>query len=254
MRVLNRAFDHPMELEERAADPLAGGLMRGYQCGMPWGATLAAGAQAYRLFGAGPQTEARAMVAAQRLVTTFLAQNKHVNCREITGIDVTAPKARTILGFLARSAIKGSCLGMAARYALAAFAEINSALSEKPGEPPSAPVSCSAMLAQKMGVSDLHAIMAAGLAGGIGFYGSACGALGTSIWIRGINILKEGGVVTYPAPYIREIIERFLKCTGNKFECSAIVGRKFENVSDHARYVRQGGCSDILEALDAKTV
>lgn len=57
-----------MEFEERAADPLAGGVQYGYQCGMVWGAALAAGAQAYRLFGTGLQAEAGAMMAAQRMV------------------------------------------------------------------------------------------------------------------------------------------------------------------------------------------
>jgi len=52
LRVLNNAFDHSLETEENAAMPLAGGIMQyGYQCGMIWGATLAAGAQAYRLLG-----------------------------------------------------------------------------------------------------------------------------------------------------------------------------------------------------------
>ena len=47
-----------MPLEEHAAAPLAGGIMQhGYQCGMIWGAALAAGAQAYRLYGAGAQAE-----------------------------------------------------------------------------------------------------------------------------------------------------------------------------------------------------
>ena len=41
------------QLEERAADPWAGGLMQGYQCGQLWDAALAAGAQAHRLWGAG---------------------------------------------------------------------------------------------------------------------------------------------------------------------------------------------------------
>ena len=41
MNVLDRQFDHPMELEEHATHPLAGGLMQGYQCGMLWGAALA---------------------------------------------------------------------------------------------------------------------------------------------------------------------------------------------------------------------
>ena len=60
-----------MVFEERAADSLAGGLMRGYQCGIVWGATLAAGAQAYRLFDAGPQAETMAMRTAYRIVESF---------------------------------------------------------------------------------------------------------------------------------------------------------------------------------------
>ena len=69
MSVVDRSFNHPMKLEERATMPLAGGIMQhGYQCGMLWGAALAAGAQAYRLLGPVPQAEVGAMIAAQRLV------------------------------------------------------------------------------------------------------------------------------------------------------------------------------------------
>ena len=68
--------------------PFAGGIMRhGYQCGMIWGAALAAGAQAYRLFGPGPQAEIRAILAAQGLVESFRARNKNINCLEITDLD-----------------------------------------------------------------------------------------------------------------------------------------------------------------------
>ena len=56
MSVVDGSFAHPLKLEERAAAPLAGGIMNyGYQCGIVWGAALAAGAQAYRLYGASPQ-------------------------------------------------------------------------------------------------------------------------------------------------------------------------------------------------------
>jgi hypothetical protein len=242
-----------MELEERAADPLAGGLMRGYQCGMVWGAALAAGAQAYRLFGAGPQAEAGTIMAAQRIVASFRAQNDNIDCREITGIDMaSSPSFWTIVRFLIKSGATGSCFGMAARYAKVAFSEINAALSEKRIEAPPAPVSCSAMLAQKMGASDMHTVMAAGFAGGIGFSGSACGALGAAIWITGMNILKDGGTLGLQVPSVLETIERFTECTGDEFECSKIVGRKFESVGDHARYVRDGGCSKIIEVLAAQ--
>jgi len=247
-----------MELEERAADPLAGGMMRGYQCGMVWGAALAAGARAYRLFGAGPQAETRAMIASQRVVESFRAQNNYVNCSEITGVDLASPPSvRAIVRFLIKSAATGSCFGMAARCAKATFREIDAALSGEAcsaddNKALSAPASCSAMLAQEMGASDIHTVMAAGFAGGIGLSGNACGALGAAIWIIGINILRDGGTLGFRVPRLDEVIARFAECTGNEFECARIVGHKFESPADHARYVHDGGCSEILQLLAAQ--
>ena len=241
-----------MEFEEHAADPLAGGIMHGYQCGMIWGATLAAGAQAYRILGKGPQAEAMAIIAAQRIVASFRAQNKAIDCREITEIDMSSPTMQMILHFLVRGGLI-ECFRMAARYAPLAFSEINTAFSEDRIEAPPAPVSCSAMLAHKMGVSDMHTVMAAGLAGGIGLSGGACGALGAAIWIIGMNSLKEEGAgkIGFRAPHALDAIDRFTKCTGHEFECSKIVGRKFESIGDHAGYLRGGGCSKIIEVLAA---
>jgi hypothetical protein len=248
--VINRAFDHPLKPEERAAMPFAGGIMQhGYQCGMIWGATLAAGAQAYRLLGPGPQAETKAIIAAQRLVESFRARNNNINCLDITGIDKSSSTMQMIIYFLIKGGSIG-CFRMAARYAPVAFSEINSALSEKHIEAPSAPVSCSAMLAQKMGVSDMHTVMAAGFAGGIGLSGGACGALGAAIWIIGMNGIKEGvGKIDFKNPRATDAIDRFIKCTDSEFECSEIVGRRFEDIDDHAGYLRDGGCSKIIEVL-----
>jgi hypothetical protein len=233
--------------------PLAGGIMQhGYQCGMIWGATLAAGAQAYRLFGPGPQTEARAIIAAQRIVESFRAQNKNINCLEITNIDKSSSTMQMIMFFLIKGGTIG-CIRMASRYAPVALSEINSAFSRKSINVPSPPISCAAMLAQKMGVSDMHTVMAAGLAGGIGLCGGACGALGAAIWITGMNSNKErAGKISFKNPEALDAIDRFIKCTDFKFECSEIVGRKFENIDDHADYLRNGGCSEIIEVLAAK--
>lgn len=251
--VLNRAYGQPLMDEERAAMPLAGGIMQhGYQCGMLWGAALAAGAQAYRRLGKGPQAEARSISAAQRLAKSFRVMNMHTNCLEITGIDKSSSTLQMFTYFL----IKGgtiNCFRMASRYAPVAFSEINSALAEEHADPPAAPASCSALLAQKMGVSDMHAVMAAGLAGGIGLSGGACGALGAAIWITGLNSLRQGaGKLDYRSPAGQDIIDRFLKCSGFEFECSRIVGRKFESIEDHASHVRTGGCAKIIDALAAK--
>jgi hypothetical protein len=251
MSVVDRSFDHPMKLEERAAAPLAGGIMQqGYQCGMLWGAALAAGARAYRLHGPGPLAEAKAILAAQRLVEAFRSRNKETNCFEITELNLKGEnQALPILKFFITGGPIG-CFRMAASYAPVAFDETNRILSTNSLEAPPAPVSCAALLAQKMGASDLHAVMAAGLAGGIGLSGGGCGALGAAIWIIGMNSGQEGNKsFGYENPKAERALDRFLISADYHFECAEIVGRKFENIADHAAYVRSGGCAKIIEAL-----
>ena len=230
--------------------PLAGGIMQhGYQCGMIWGATLAAGAQAYRLLGPGPRAETMAVIAAKRIVDAFRACTGEINCFEITDIDKSSSAMKMIYVFLIKGKTFG-CMRLSSRFAKAAFKEINSALSENALEAPSPPVSCAALLARNMGLSDMHATMAAGLAGGIGLCGGGCGALGAAIWIFGMNSLKQGvAKIDYKDPGTLAVIEKFLKSTNYKFECSEIVGRKFENINDHASYLQGGGCSAIIELL-----
>ena len=99
-RTLDREYGAPMIDEERASVPLAGGIMgNGYQCGMVWGSALAAGAQAYRLLGPGPQAQTRAIVAAQRIVESFRAQNRTIECSEIAGFDLLSASAIQTAGY-----------------------------------------------------------------------------------------------------------------------------------------------------------
>jgi hypothetical protein len=221
---------------------------------MLWGAALAAGAQAYRQLGPGPQAETAAIMAAQQLVESFRAHTKNeINCIEITGQDFREnTQVLSILKYLVKGGTIGfgACFRLAARYAPVAFSEINTALAENHIEAPSPPLSCAAMLAQKMGVSDMQTVMAAGFAGGIGLSGGACGALGAAIWIIAMNRRQAGaGKIDYQSPEGLDVIDRFVECTDCEFECSEIVGRRFENISDHADYLRDGGCSEIIEAL-----
>ena len=222
-------------------------MQHGYQCGMIWGAVLAAGARAYELFGPGPEAETRAIMAAQRLVDTFQTCTGEINCFEITDIDKSSSIMKMIYVFL----IKGktlSCIRLSAQYAPIAFKEINAAFSEKIITPPKPQVSCAAMLARKMGASEKHTVMAAGLAGGIGLCGGACGALGAAIWIMTMNKGIDSKI-DFKDSKALDLIEKFLKSSGNEFDCSEIVGRKFENVEDHARFMSDGGCSKLIEAL-----
>ena len=251
MSVVDDSFDHTLKLEEKASAPLAGGIMQhGFQCGLLWGAALAAGAEAYRLHGPGPQAETVAIMAAQKIVDSFHARTNAINCTDVIQVDW---KDKTgLLKFFVKGGPIG-CVRLTAGYAPEAFSAINSALSEEQFETPSAPVSCAAVLAKKMGVSDMHTTMAAGFAGGIGLCGEACGALGAAIWITAMNSNKDGnGKIDFMSPEGMDVIDRFVESADYEFECSAIVGRKFENIGDHTAYLLDGGCSEIIETLAAQ--
>ncbi|MFC1996563.1 C-GCAxxG-C-C family (seleno)protein [Chloroflexota bacterium] len=247
MSVVDDSFDNPLRTEEKATMPLAGGIANmGYQCGMLWGAALAAGAQSYRLYGPGPQAEAEAIAATQKLVKTFCARTNNINCLEITELDMQ--KGSGILKFFLKGGPIG-CFRMAAGYAREAYGEIYSAFSEEQVTAPSAPVSCASMLAEKMGVSEMHAVMAAGLAGGIGLSGGACGVFGAAIWISGMNRPAEPDGFSFSDTWVGDMTERFLESSDYEFECSEIVGRRFENIGEHAAYINNRGCAEIIEAL-----
>jgi len=257
MSVVDRSFNRSLKLEEKASNPLAGGIAnQGYQCGMLWGAALASGAQAYQLLGPGPQAETATIIATQKIVESFRARTKNeINCLEITEINLQGKnQILPILKFFIKKGGPIACASLAVRYAPAAFGEIDTTLSEIHVEAPSPPVSCSAMLAQKMGVSDMHTVMVAGFAGGIGLSGGACGALGAAIWINEMISRNEEDGLKVSYSRASDTIDRFIKSdtVDFRFECSEIVGRRFENIDDHADYLHNGGCSEIIEILATK--
>lgn len=224
-------------------------MQHGYQCGMIWGAALAAGAESFKKYGSGSESETRAVKVSQKLVESFRAQNKHINCLEITDIDKTSSTLKMVTFFLLKGGTIG-CFRMAAKFAPQAFREIEEALSKAVTEFPPQPVSCASLMAKKMGFSEEHQVMAAGLAGGIGLSGGACGALGAAIWLKGLQSnLESGQELDFNNPAALEAMEKFLEVSDYEFECSEIVGRIFENVEDHADYIACGGCSKILDHL-----
>lgn len=87
------------------------------------------------------------------------------------------------------------------------------------------------------------------LAGCIGLCGGGCGALGTAVWLmttdKGLDAKME-----FKNPKAMEMIEKaFLPNTDYEFECSDIIGRKFEDIEDHANFINVGGCSMLIKAL-----
>jgi len=256
MGVVDASYGHPMELEEAASAPLAGGLLNhGYQCGMLWGAALAAGGEAYRRYGPGPEAEAAAILAAEKLLATFQTRTQNeINCSEVTEFNFQENmQLLPILRFFVKGGKigPGACFRLAAGYAPDAFSTMDEALADALPERLSPPVSCAAVLARKMGATDQHAVMASGFAGGIGLSGGGCGALGAAIWITAMNGRKEGlqKGAYFDNPDFQAVIDRFLEASAYEFECRAITGRKFDDIHDHAAYVRGGGCADLIAAL-----
>ena len=249
MKAINQALGHPMKSEENAVAHLAGGILNhGYQCGILWGASLAAGAEAYRLFGSGPQAEEAAVAAVRKIVETFEDQNKTINCLELT--DGVMQNTWGIFKFFLKGGPIG-CIRMVANCASKAFHDINSTLSDSPSSASCSPASCASELARRMGASEKHAVMAAGLAGGIGLSGGGCGALGAAIWLLAMNCQNDGVSHKAFTTKAEETIDRFLKASNYEFECAEIVGRKFETSADHGSHLSEGGCAKILEALAA---
>lgn len=247
MSVVDSSFDQPMEVEEAATMPLAGGIMnQGYQCGMLWGAALAGGAEVYRLYGSGSKAETEAILTAQRCAESFCSKNGNINCLEITEINL---KSR--LGIL-KLFLKGGpvkCTRMIAGYAPIALNAICKSFDEEHTQTSSSPVSCSAILAQKAGQSEIHQVMAAGFAGGIGLSGGGCGALGAAIWILGMNLRRQGLANKEINSKIGDLIDKFIRNANFELECSEITGRKFGSVEDHTQYLNDGGCAQIIDML-----
>jgi hypothetical protein len=256
MSVVDASFGNPMRLEEEAAAPLAGGIVNhGFQCGMLWGATLATGAEVYRRFGSGPEAEATALMVAERQVSTFQARTQdEINCTEITEINFQEMKGFIpILKYFVKGGKigPGACFRLAAGYGQDVAGAIDETLPNEPVEAPESPVSCAAVLASKIAASEQHMVMVSGLAGGIALTGGGCGALGAAIWFAAMSGRTEGTskIGYFDDPKYAAVIDGFVECTDCEFECQQIVGRRFEDAGDHAAYLRDGGCAQLIETL-----
>lgn len=252
-QAIDGAFGHPMDAEELASAPLAGGMgNHGYQCGQVWGAALAAGAQANRVHGAGARAETEALRTSVRIVEAFEQNFRHLNCSDLTEV-VWKDRENSKKGMW-KFLFKGGpalCAHMVVKYSRLATQEIDETLTGEHDAEPSPCASCAAKVARRMGASDQHVAMAAGLAGGIGLSGGGCGALGAAIWLTALDHPEENIGPDVGGTRVQALMEQFQAATDYEFECSAIVGRTFDGMEDHSQYVKGGGCAAIIEALVA---
>lgn len=249
--ILNRESGHLKENEERAADPLAGGLMQtGHQCGMLWGSTLAVGAEAFRRQGKNrDQAIATAITATQHLVQAFSKTARSVDCRDITGCDFNIKSGLWKAFFFGRFI---RCFALIDKWAPEAIKSVMEGLAPEPAGLPEQPLSCASEVVKKMGASDEEMVMVAGFAGGIGLSGNACGALAAAIWMHTLSWCRKHPGKTPPYfnnPDTKNTLKIFAEATDGEILCQKITGRYFKTIGEHAEFIKNNGCDKLINVL-----
>jgi len=246
--ILNREFDHPMDLEEKGVDLLAGGIAQnGYQCGLLWGAAMGVGAEASRRRNEPGEAIGLALSTTQSIVESFEKRAKSIECHEITKADMKNKLS------MAKYMLTGkfiSCYRLADKWAPEAIRVAKEGLSAEKITYVQKPKSCTSEIAKKMGASQEQMLTVAGLAGGLGLSGNACGALATAIWIKMMAWYEENPKKSpISNPLANNIVESFLAETDYEFLCSEICGKRFNSIDEHTEYVNGGGCEKLLNVL-----
>jgi hypothetical protein len=245
---LNREFGHNIEIAERAADPLAGGILQqGHQCGMLWGSSLAAGAEAYRRCDNIGQAIAVAITATQSLMASFSEREKTINCRDITRCDFNNKWSFAKYIFSGRFLY---CFKMAQNWAPEAVNSARDGLIQDITKLPNNSMSCASEVLRKMGATDKEVVMVAGFAGGLGLSGDACGGLSAAIWYNTLGWCRE---IAEKSPNNNSIADKTLKAFKNavadKILCTELTGRSFKTIEEHTEYIKSGGCDKLINAL-----
>lgn len=246
--LLNREFGYPIEHEERASDPLAGGIIqKGHQCGLLWGSTLAVGAESYRRNKDKDKAIGQAITATKHIVDSFSRRTNTVNCREITKCDFS-----NIFSF-AKYMITGKALGcfdLADKWIPEAIESAGNGLADNQSDLPVAPMSCACEVAKKMGATDEQMVMVAGFAGGMGLSGNGCGALGAAVWMKSLDwCKKETKKSSFLNPDSKKTLEVFSEATDSELLCHKICGKRFKTVEEHTEFVKNGGCEKLITLL-----
>ncbi len=252
--LLNHEFDNIKPQEEKASDMLAGGIaQKGHQCGMLWGAALATGTEAYRLYDDKNKAIAASVNASKLLADSFQQRTNTVNCRDISRVDWENrfQFMLYILKTVVRGFVFSHCFNLIVKWTPEAIDAAKKGLSEN--TTPKRPcVSCATEVVRKMGATEEESIIVAGLAGGIGLSGNACGALSAAIWYKMLQYGKNDKTKSqsmFTNPDAKKVLRTFYMKTDSEMLCRNICNRNFETIDEHSDYIRNGGCKNIIEAL-----
>ena len=253
--LLNRDFGHPMVNEERALDPLAGGIAnQGHQCGMLWGAAMALGAEAHRQNEDQNKAIAVAVTATQHVVDSFVNRSQTVNCKEIIGLDLSSVfgLVKFMIKTMAQGMNNSQCFNLAEDWAPEAIQAGAEGLTNDQIELNQKPISCASEVVKQMGGTEEEMLMVSGFAGGLGLSGEACGALGAAIWLKSLRWCQDNPGKTPPMfnnPIAKKYLKAFRAETDSCMLCKEITNQNFENINDHSEYIKNGGCKKLIHLL-----
>jgi len=245
--ILNREFNRNDEVHELASDPLVGGILQlGHQCGLLMGSTLAVGKESFNRIDDQEKAIALAILASKEVRDAFEEKAGNVNCRDITETDFSNKlQFAKFMIFKTRS-----CWKLADQWTDIAIGSARDGLKTDPSDLPSNTVSCASEIAKKMGASEEEIVTVAGFAGGLGLGGDACGAMIAAMWLRSIDFIKDNpGKSVHSNEYASNLMFTFDDHTGSKCKCREICGKNFESLEDHSNFIRNGGCSELMETL-----
>lgn len=253
--LLNRDFGYTLENEERALDPLAGGIAnQGHQCGMLWGAALAIGGEAYRQNEDPEKALAIAVTASQHVVDSFVNRSNTVNCKEIIGVDLSSVfgLVKYMIKTLAKGMNNSQCFNLAEDWAPEAIQAGTEGLANEKIKLNQQPRSCASEVVKQMGGTKEEMLMVSGFAGGLGLSGEACGALSAAIWLSSLRWCKEHPGKSPPMfnnPIAKKYLKAFKAETNSCMLCKEITDQPFESINDHSEYIKNGGCKKLISHL-----
>jgi hypothetical protein len=246
--LLDREFGHPRDEEEKAIDPLAGGILQqGYQCGMLWGAPMAVGAEAFRLKEDKSQATALTILATQKVMRSFLDRTSSIECEDITECDFTDKKS--FRKYMLRGKFV-NCFRLAGKWAPEALQAAKEGLEPDQAVLPEQTLSCASEVVRKMGGNEEEMLLVAGFAGGLGLSGSGCGALAATVWKNAlIHNLKGSGKPANYDPATDLTLKAFYEETDYEMQCDKICGQTFNTLEDHTEFIKNGGCKKLIGVL-----
>jgi len=242
---LNHEFGFPILAEEKATANFGGGLNQsGRQCGLLWGSSMAAGAEAHRQSKDPDEALGKAILTTKQLINSYSSKTGSPNCREVTGCNPSTPLGLTKYMLLAKPL---ACMKLAGDWVSEAYEVIRGGISEEPTIPGGCK-SCASEVAKKMGANEEEVAMVAGFAGGLGLSGNACGALAAAIWMKTLPRTRNGQSI-FSTSEAKTTFRALKAETGGELLCQKITGRKFNSLEEHTQFINEGGCSRLIDLL-----